>query len=59
MSLQEFGGDWTQQKLQILDDYLTAYCRIFQTNPGATYFNTIYVNAFAGTVNLRCSCYAR
>jgi three-Cys-motif partner protein len=49
MASHEFGGDWTEQKLQILDDYLTAYCKIFRTNPGAKYFNTIYVDAFAGT----------
>lgn len=49
MPIQEFGGDWTQQKLQILDDYLAAYCKIFQTNPRARHFDTFYVDAFAGS----------
>jgi three-Cys-motif partner protein len=45
----KFGGDWTEQKLEILDDYLTAYCRIFQVNPRAKHLDTIYVDAFAGS----------
>ena len=49
MATHEFGGDWTEEKLQILDHYLTAYCKIFQTNPRAKHLNTIYVDAFAGT----------
>ena len=40
---------WTDQKLRVLDDYLAAYCKIFQTNPRAKHFDTIYVDAFAGT----------
>jgi three-Cys-motif partner protein len=48
MSSQSFGGEWTDQKLQILDEYLAAYCRIFQVNPAARHFETIYVDAFAG-----------
>lgn len=49
MTNQEFGGDWTQQKLQILDEYLTAYCNIFRANKRARFFKTVYVDAFAGT----------
>jgi three-Cys-motif partner protein len=49
MTSQEFGGDWTQQKLQILDEYLAAYCQIFRTNARAKFFKTIYVDAFAGS----------
>jgi three-Cys-motif partner protein len=45
----KFGGGWTDQKLRVLDDYLAAYCKIFQTNPRAKHFDTIYVDAFAGT----------
>src|ERR1700724_1866064 len=45
----QFGGDWTQQKLQILDEYLGAYCNIFRANERARFFKTIYVDAFAGT----------
>lgn len=48
MPTQQFGGDWTEQKLQVLDDYLTAYCQIFEKNPAARHFETIYVDAFAG-----------
>jgi len=46
---QEFGGDWTEQKLAILDKYLAAYSAIFRSNAQARYFETIYVDAFAGT----------
>jgi three-Cys-motif partner protein len=49
MRTQKFGGDWTEQKLRVLNDYLEAYCRIFEVNPSAKYFDTIYVDAFAGT----------
>ena len=45
----EFGGDWTEQKLRILDHYLAAYGKIFRANPRAKHFETIYVDAFAGT----------
>ena len=49
MRAHKFGGGRTEQKLKILDDYLVAYCKIFQTNPAAKHFETIYVDAFAGT----------
>jgi len=49
MPTHEFGGGWTEQKLRVLDNYLEAYCKIFQTNPRAKHFDTIYVDAFAGT----------
>ena len=49
MPIHKFGGGWTEQKLRILDDYLAAYCKIFQVNPRAKHFDTIYVDAFAGT----------
>ncbi len=49
MKEHEFGGDWTLQKLQCLKDYLIIYSQIFHKNPGAMYFKTIYVDAFAGT----------
>ncbi len=45
----EFGGDWTEQKLNILDKYLAVYSTIFRKNEKAKYFKTIYVDAFAGT----------
>ena len=49
MAGHEFGGEWTEQKLRILDDYLAAYSAIFESNERARYFETIYVDAFAGT----------
>ena len=45
----EFGGPWTQDKLRCVQEYLSAYRRIFTINPGARYFRTVYVDAFAGT----------
>jgi three-Cys-motif partner protein len=44
-----FGGSWTQQKLEILSEYLRAYRRIFDKNARARHFETSYVDAFAGT----------
>jgi len=44
-----FGGDWTENKLRRLRDYLVAYRSIFTANPSARHFKTWYVDAFAGT----------
>ena len=44
-----FGGPWTQQKLEILSKYLRAYRLIFDRNEKARFFETSYVDAFAGT----------
>ena len=45
-----FGGDaWTERKLDALGRYLVAWRKIFISNPGARYFKTLYVDAFAGT----------
>ncbi len=49
MALNEFGGDWTEQKLERLRKYLPAFMRVMSRNPNAQYFHTIYVDAFAGT----------
>lgn len=40
-----FGGDWTEQKLQVLDSYLGAYVTALKNQP----FHKIYIDAFAGT----------
>ncbi len=53
MSTHEFGGDWTERKLRILDDYLSAYCSIFTRNERARYFQITYVDAFAGSGLIR------
>jgi three-Cys-motif partner protein len=49
----EFGGAWTQQKLQVLGKYLHAYTKIFTKNPQARSYVTTYVDAFAGTGVIR------
>ena len=40
-----FGGDWTQEKLGILELYLDAYTTALKNKP----FHLVYVDAFAGT----------
>jgi three-Cys-motif partner protein len=45
----EFGGQWTEEKLEALKQYLTQYRLIFTKSAAAKYFKTIYVDAFAGT----------
>lgn len=49
-----FGGDWTNEKLERLRKYLSAYTTIFNKNPKAKQFTTYYVDAFAGT-GYRCN----
>jgi three-Cys-motif partner protein len=44
-----FGGSWTEAKLARLRAYLNAYRSIFTENPGASWYTTWYVDAFAGT----------
>ena len=51
----EFGGTWTQQKLEALSKYLRAYTRIFTVNPRAQFYSITYVDAFAGTGSLHSS----
>jgi three-Cys-motif partner protein len=45
----QFGGDWTEDKLQRLEKYLTIYRNIFTQSKRANFFRTWYVDAFAGT----------
>ena len=42
---QDFGGDWTQEKLSILGEYLDAYTTALKNQR----FKLIYVDAFAGS----------
>ncbi len=42
---QQFGGDWTEQKLDCVSKYLSAYTKIMNNQP----FNFAYIDAFAGT----------
>jgi three-Cys-motif partner protein len=44
-SLQQFGGSWTEQKLQRLREYLIAYHNALKNQP----FTLYYIDAFAGT----------
>jgi three-Cys-motif partner protein len=43
--LQLFGGNWTEQKLEAIDQYLRAYAKVLKNQP----FRRIYIDAFAGT----------
>ena len=49
----QFGGAWTQQKLQVLQKYLRAYTTIFKKNKYAKFYRISYVDAFAGTGVIR------
>ena len=49
MNAQQFGGPWTEQKLNALENYLDAYLTIFTGNPKAAKFTRHYVDAFAGS----------
>ena len=46
MSNQQFGGDWTTEKLECLREYLSAYTKILSKQPHLSY---AYIDAFAGT----------
>ncbi|HET6202925.1 MAG TPA: three-Cys-motif partner protein TcmP [Planctomycetota bacterium] len=48
MKSGDFGGRWTQEKLELLRKYISAYTKIFRRNRRARYFETVYVDAFAG-----------
>ena len=43
-----FGGNWTLEKLRILENYLDAYTTALKAQP----FKLIYLDAFAGTGNV-------
>ena len=49
MTSHQFGGNWTDNKLDRLGKYLKAYITIFKRNQWATKYRTIFVDAFAGT----------
>jgi three-Cys-motif partner protein len=46
MCKQQFGGDWTNEKLNRLRKYLLAYTKILSKRPNLKY---AYIDAFAGT----------
>lgn len=45
----EFGGSWTEEKLERIRKYLQAYTRLMRANERAKFFTIIYMDAFAGT----------
>ncbi|MEJ1374695.1 MAG: three-Cys-motif partner protein TcmP [Candidatus Sedimenticola sp. (ex Thyasira tokunagai)] len=45
MTEHEFGGGWTQIKLDVLDRYLSAYTTALKDQ----HFKLLYIDAFAGT----------
>lgn len=47
--IHQFGGQWTEEKLERLRKYLAAYTKIFASNERAKFLTTYYVDAFAGT----------
>jgi three-Cys-motif partner protein len=48
-SQHQFGGSWTEEKLNWVKKYRTAYTTIFTQNSRAATLQTISVDAFAGT----------
>lgn len=54
MTEHRFGRDaWTERKLAALREYLQQWRLIFDKNPGARYYKTLYIDAFAGTGSRR------
>lgn len=44
----QYGGGWTEEKLDALRAYLVEYRKIFSKNLWASHYRTIYFDAFAG-----------
>jgi three-Cys-motif partner protein len=44
--VSEFGGDWTDEKLQPVKEYLSAYVQVLKNQP---FEKIAYIDAFAGT----------
>jgi three-Cys-motif partner protein len=51
----QFGGPWTQKKLEALTAYLQEYEKIFTRNERASFFKRIYMDGFAGTGSILLS----
>lgn len=49
MQPHRFGGRWTDEKLARLGKYLHEHMKIFTVNERARHFETVYVDAFAGS----------
>lgn len=48
--LNNFGGNWTEAKLEVLGKYLSAYAKILKS---VGYYKFAYIDAFAGTGYVR------
>jgi hypothetical protein len=44
--MNQFGGDWTSLKIEILVEYAKAYLTIMKKH---SYWRTLYFDGFAGT----------
>ena len=44
--MNKFGGDWTNQKIDIITSYAKAYLTVMKDRP---YFKLIYFDGFAGS----------
>lgn len=49
MTAHQFGGTWTSDKLERIRAYLREYRKIFSRSEKARFYQTWYVDAFAGT----------
>lgn len=47
--MNNFGGDWTQQKIEIVVSYAKAYLTVMKDRP---YFKLLYFDGFAGSGNI-------
>jgi len=50
---EEWGGKWTEKKLDAFAKYVSAYLTIMKRNP---YWKTIYFDGFAGSGNRKSKC---
>jgi three-Cys-motif partner protein len=48
--MNQFGGDWTQQKVDIVYKYASAYLTVFKNKPS---IKLLYFDGFAGTGEIK------
>ncbi|MFA0960513.1 three-Cys-motif partner protein TcmP [Roseivirga sp. BDSF3-8] len=48
--MNEFGGDWTEQKIVILEKYAQAFLKVFKDKP---YIKLLYFDGFAGSGDIK------
>ena len=48
--MNEFGGDWTEQKIHILEEYAKAFLKVFKDKPWA---KLLYFDGFAGSGDIK------